>query len=129
MILGIGIAIIEVERIQASYEKFGDRFLNRILHQNEINYCLSHRVPGPFLAARFAAKEATIKALGSSAVGLHEVEVVRPAGRRPELRLGGRAAAVAAEIGVEELALSLSHSRDYAVAMVVLRHAGPHERR
>ena len=51
MILGIGIDIIEVERIQASYAKFGERFLNRILHPNEINYCLSHRVPGPFLAA------------------------------------------------------------------------------
>ena len=56
MILGVGIDIIEVARIQASHEKFGERFLNRILHPNEIAYCLAHRFPAPFLAARFAAK-------------------------------------------------------------------------
>ena len=65
MTLGIGIDIIEVARIQASYEKFGERFLTRILHPNEISYCLSHRVAGPFLAARFAAKEAISKAFGT----------------------------------------------------------------
>ena len=54
MILGIGIDIIEVARIEASYERFGERFLNRILLPNEISYCLSHKAPGPFLAARFA---------------------------------------------------------------------------
>ena len=58
MILGIGIDIIEVSRIRASYEKFGERFLKRILRPEEIAYCLSHRFPAPFLAARFAAKEA-----------------------------------------------------------------------
>ena len=65
MILGLGIDTIEVSRVQASYEKFGERFLNRILHPNEIQYCLSHRAPGPFLAARFAAKEAVSKAFGT----------------------------------------------------------------
>ena len=61
MILGTGIDIIEVERIDASYKKFGERFLNRILHPAEIEYCLSHKNPAPFLAARFAAKEAISK--------------------------------------------------------------------
>jgi holo-[acyl-carrier protein] synthase len=57
MILGIGIDIIEVSRIAASHEKFGERFLNRILHPAEISYCLSHKEPAPFLAARFAARK------------------------------------------------------------------------
>ena len=65
MILGVGIDIIEVARIQASHEKFGERFLNRILHPNEISYCLSYKAPAPFLAARFAAKEAISKAFGT----------------------------------------------------------------
>src|SRR5260221_12346516 len=65
MILGIGIDIIEVARIAASHERFGERFLKRILHPNEIGYCLSHSAPAPFLAARFAAKEAISKAFGT----------------------------------------------------------------
>src|SRR2546426_2504359 len=65
MILGTGIDIIEVSRIRASYEKFGERFLKRILRPGEIAYCLSHRHPAPFLAARFAAKEAISKAFGT----------------------------------------------------------------
>ena len=77
MILGVGIDIIEVRRIQASYEKFGDRFLKRILHDNEIAYCLSHKVPGPFLAARFAAKEAISKAFGTG-IGAKLANAVGP---------------------------------------------------
>jgi len=65
MILGTGIDIIEVGRIAASHEKFGERFVNRILHADEIAYCLSHKNPAPFLAARFAAKEAISKAFGT----------------------------------------------------------------
>src|SRR5262245_1014890 len=77
MILGIGIDIIEVGRIEASYKKFGERFLQRILHPAEISYCLSHRSPGPFLAARFAAKEAISKAFGTgigAQLGWQDVE-------------------------------------------------------
>src|SRR5207237_1116751 len=65
MILGVGIDIIEVSRIADSHARFGERFLERILHANEISYCLSHRVPAPFLAARFAAKEAISKSFGT----------------------------------------------------------------
>src|SRR5437588_10455269 len=82
MILGIGIDIIEVGRIQASYERFGERFLNRILHPNEIGYCLSHKAPAPFLAARFAAKEAISKAFGTgigAELGWQDMEVGRKA--------------------------------------------------
>ena len=70
MILGIGIDIIEVERIRASHERFGERFLNRILLPSEISYCLSYKAPGPFLAVRFAAKEAISKAFGTG-IGNH----------------------------------------------------------
>src|SRR3989442_12181991 len=78
MTIGIGIDIIEVARIQASYERFGERFLKRILHPNEISYCLSHHVPAPFLAARFAAKEAISKPFGTgigAQLGWQDMEV------------------------------------------------------
>jgi len=80
MILGTGIDIIEVSRIRASYEKFGERFLKRILRPEEIAYCLSHRFPAPFLAARFAAKEAISKAFGTGIgkqLGWQDLEVGR----------------------------------------------------
>src|SRR5437588_11590034 len=86
MILGIGIDIIEVGRIQASYERFGERFLNRILHPSEIAYCLSHKAPAPFLAARFAAKEAISKAFGTgigAELGWQDMEVGRKESGEP----------------------------------------------
>ena len=86
MILGIGIDIIEVARIQASHERFGERFLNRILHPNEISYCLSYKAPAPFLAARFAAKEAISKAFGTgigAQLGWQDMEVGRKESGEP----------------------------------------------
>jgi len=92
MILGIGIDIIEVGRIKSSHERFGERFLNRILHPNEIAYCLSHKEPGPFLAARFAAKEAISKAFGTgigAQLGWHDMEVGRKESGEPFVILHG----------------------------------------
>src|SRR5215471_2903750 len=86
MILGVGIDIIEVARIQASHEKFGERFLKRILHPNEIAYCLSHKAPAPHLAARFAAKEAISKAFGTgigAQLGWQDMEIGRKASGEP----------------------------------------------
>src|SRR6266481_10099258 len=86
MILGIGIDIIEVTRIAASYERFGERFLKRILHPDEIAYCLSHKTPAPFLAARFAAKEAISKAFGTgigAQLGWQDMEVGRKLSGEP----------------------------------------------
>ena len=117
--LQVGVDIIEIARIEASIRRFGDRFRHRVYTSAELSECGGR---GASLAARFAAKEAAIKALGRNEVALYEIEVVRPPGQRPVLRLSGRAAAVAAELGVSDLALSLSHSQEYAVAMVVLRH-------
>lgn len=118
--LQVGVDIIEIARVEASLRRYGDLFRRRVYTAAELRETGER---GPSLAARFAAKEAAIKALGSSAIALHEVEVVRPLGARPELRLHGRAAALAAELGIEEIAVSLSHSREFAVAMVVLKQA------
>src|SRR3954470_18449705 len=117
MILGIGIDIIEVSRIAASYEKFGERFLSRILHPNEISYCLSHKVPGPFLAARFAAKEAISKAFGTgigAQLGWQDMEVGRKEGGEPFVILhGGGLKLLEARRGRVVL-ISLSHTQAHA---------------
>src|SRR5678815_3309107 len=93
MILGIGIDIIEVNRIQSSHERFGERFLKRILHPNEIAYCLSHKTPAPFLAARFAAKEAVSKAFGTgigAQLGWQDIEIARKESGEPYVILHGK---------------------------------------
>src|SRR5664280_3294981 len=86
MILGVGTDIIEVARIASSYEKFGERFANRILLPDEIAYCLSHKNPAPFLAARFAAKEAISKAFGTgigAQLGWQDMEIKRKESGEP----------------------------------------------
>ncbi len=113
-----GIDIIEIERIESVVARWGDRFLHRIYTDQELDFC---RGQISRLAARFAAKEAAVKALGTGirGIGWTEVEVVRQKGEAPSLRLHGKAAQKAKSLGIRELALSLSHSRDYAVASVV----------
>src|SRR5512136_549686 len=123
MILGIGIDIIEVTRIQASYEKFGERFLRRILHPNEISYCLSYKVPAPFLAARFAAKEAISKAFGTgigSALGWRDMEVGRKESGEPYVILHGPGLELLRERKARIVHLTLSHTQAYAAAMAIL---------
>jgi holo-[acyl-carrier protein] synthase len=116
--LTTGVDIIEIDRIQAALERWGQRFLHRIYTEGEIAYC---RGRPPNLAGRFAAKEAAMKALGTGlrGVGWKDVEVIRGPGGKPSVRLHGRALLRAEKLGVTELALSLSHSRGYAVAFVV----------
>ncbi|MBI4201756.1 MAG: holo-ACP synthase [Chloroflexi bacterium] len=120
----VGVDIIEITRIAQTYERFGERFLRRIYTEGEIAYC---RGRAPQLAARFAAKEAMMKALGTGVrgVGWRDIEVVRGRGGAPNLRLHGRAARIAERQGVVESAISLSHSRDYAVASVVIEKRDP----
>jgi holo-[acyl-carrier protein] synthase len=123
MILGIGIDIIEVARIQASHEKFGDRFLNRILHANEIAYCLSHKFPAPFLAARFAAKEAISKAFGTgigAQLGWHDMEVRRRDSGEPYVILHGGGQKLLQERGGRIVLISLSHTQQHATAVAIL---------
>ncbi|MFZ5818138.1 MAG: holo-ACP synthase [Bacillota bacterium] len=122
MIAGTGVDIIEVERIDQALRRHGDRFLRRVFTPGEIAYCEasdSHRCRR--LAARYAAKEAALKAFG---LGLREVkwtdiEVIRDDLGRPALRLAGRLAEIAAQQGIARLHLSLSHCKEYAIAQVV----------
>ncbi len=122
--LTTGVDIIEIERIRKVVERWGQRFLHRIYTEDEISYC---RGRPQNLAARFAAKEAAMKALGTGlrGVGWKDVEVIRNESGAPSIRLHGRALARSQRLGVTELALSLSHSRDYAVAFVVGSIPGP----
>jgi holo-[acyl-carrier protein] synthase len=123
MILGIGIDLIEVERIEASYEKFGDRFLTRILLPDEISYCLSHKKPGPFLAARFAAKEAISKAFGTgigAELGWQDMEVCKRGTGEPYVVLHGKGKTLFETRSAKNLLISLSHTQVHATAIAVL---------
>ena len=123
MILGIGIDIIEVARIEASYQKFGERFLNRILLPGEINYCLSHRAPGPFLAARFAAKEAISKAFGTgigAQLGWQDMEIARKESGEPYVILHEKGQHLLKARGARALLISLSHTQAHATAVAIL---------
>ena len=127
MILGTGIDIIEVSRIRASYEKFGERFLKRILRPDEIAYCLSHRLPAPFLAARFAAKEAISKAFGTGIgkyLGWQDLEVGRKPSGEPFVILHGGGQELFQQRGGIKVHLSLSHTDNYAAAVAILE-GGP----
>jgi holo-[acyl-carrier protein] synthase len=124
MLIGTGIDLVEVERIARSIERFGDRFLHRIYTDFEIAYC-RRRVRGSAesFAARFAAKEAGAKALGtgiSYGVTWTEFQVEREPGGRPILKLEGRAALLARELGVKSISLSLTHTATLAMASVVM---------
>ncbi len=120
----VGVDIIEIERIAEAFARFGDRFLRHIYTEGEIAYC---RGRAPQLAARFAAKEAMMKALGTGVrgVGWRDIEVVRSRGGPPGIRLSGRAAKVAERQGVLHTALSISHARLYAVASIVVDKRDP----
>ena len=113
--IGNGIDIIEIDRIHEACLKWGDRFINRIYTQQEQNYC---RGRFPQLAARFAAKEAMMKSLGTGKRGLLwvEIEVVRERGRAPTIVLHGNALSIAENQNIKEIQLTISHSRNYAVA-------------
>lgn len=123
MILGIGIDIIEVARVQASYEQFGERFLNRILCPNEIAYCLSHRVSAPFLAVRFAAKEAISKAFGTgigAQLSWHDMEIVRRESGEPFVLLHPAGQKLLRDRAASAVLISLSHTQAYAAAVAIL---------
>jgi holo-[acyl-carrier protein] synthase len=123
MIVGSGIDLVEIGRIQRSVERYGQRFLDRVFTAAEQAYCLRKRRAAESLAARFAAKEAGAKALGtgiSQGVNWLEIEVVREPGGRPALRFYGRAAQFALRLGARRAALSITHTADLAMASVVL---------
>ena len=123
MILGIGTDIIEVRRIAASFEKFGERFVNRILLPDEIAYCMAHKNPAPFIAVRFAAKEAISKAFGTgigAQLGWQDIEIRRKESGEPFVVLHGKGKKLFAARGARQLHISLTHTENYAAATAIL---------
>ncbi len=111
----LGVDIIEISRIEQAVTRWGDSFLDRVFTQAEKE---KYRNRPESLAARFAAKEATVKALGCTEIIYRDIEIVSDPGRRPEIKLYGRAEIFALKLGIQSLAVSLSHSQDHAVAVV-----------
>ena len=123
MIIGTGIDLVEIARIEQTVERYGDRFLDRVYTRAEQAYCRRKRRSAESFAARFAAKEAGAKALGtgiSFGVSWLEIEVAREAGGRPTLQFHGRAAEIARHLGVARAALSITHTGEVAMASVIL---------
>jgi holo-[acyl-carrier protein] synthase len=122
-IRGVGIDIVQVDRIEQSLERFGHRMEARLFTAGELEYCRGHKDPLPHLAARFAAKEAASKALGtgmSGGVGFRHIEVVQPGGRVPTLVFHAAALQRYQSLGCTTSHLSLTHDGGHAVACVVL---------
>ena len=123
MILGSGIDIIEVDRVAAARAKHGERFLRRFLRPAEMAYCLSHKNPAPFLAARFAAKEAVSKAFGTgigAQLGWQDIEICRQESGEPFVLLHDKARQLLASRGARIVHLTLSHTQQHATAMAIL---------
>ena len=121
-IIGLGLDATEIDRIAQIIKRYGDRFLHRVFTELEINYCQRKRDAVSSFAARFAAKEATMKALGtghSRGVSWKSIEVIRRSGP-PRLRLNAGAAAQASALGVTDTFLTLTHSQTLALAQVIL---------
>ena len=117
--------MVEIRRIEHAVDRYGGRFLDRVFTQREQAYCLRKRNSGESFAARFAAKEAGAKALGtgiSYGVSWLEIEVVREPSGRPTLEFHGRAAQIASRLGAVHAALSITHTAELAMASVVLEN-------
>ena len=123
MIKGIGLDLVGVARMRRFYQRWGERGLERVFTAHELAYCTRHEDPAPSLAARFAAKEAFYKAVGTGwGVGgaLVDVEVRRPSHGDPDLFVSGRAAETLAGVGAGHIHLTLTHTADTAAAVVIL---------
>lgn len=128
MLVGTGVDVVEIERIAHSIERYGARFLERIFTAGEIAYCHRRKNCAESFAARFAAKEAGAKALGTGiqrGVTWTELEVRRAPGQRPVLHFSGRALEIAEKLGVKRVSLSLTHGKSVAIATVMLEDRQP----
>jgi holo-[acyl-carrier protein] synthase len=126
MIYGIGIDLVKIKRIAEAHQRWGERFHRKAFTSGEIQYCLRKRDPAPSFAARFAAKEALVKALGIGlrrGVHLRDVEVQRGSLGKPVLKLHGRAEEICVREGITGIFLSLTHDQDFSSAVVVLEKA------
>lgn len=123
MIRGIGVDLVLVPRLRAVIDRWQDRFLHRVFTTGEIAYCRARRDPVPHFAARFAAKEAGLKALGTGlrfGVRWRELEVRRERGQAPVLVLSGRSREIGLSRGGDHMLLALTHDGDYAMAQAML---------
>ena len=123
MLIGTGIDLVEIGRIQRSIDRYGQRFLDRVYTPAEQVYCFRKRKSAESFAARFASKEAGAKALGTGiryGVSWLEIEVVREVSGRPNIQFHGRAAQIALRLGVVRAALSITHTDQLAMASVIL---------
>jgi holo-[acyl-carrier protein] synthase len=122
MIVGLGLDISEIDRIEAAIKRHGAPFIERLFTPAEVAYCESHKGKYERYAARFAAKEAAMKALGtgwSHGVRWRDIEVTREPSGKPTLRLAGVAAEIAKRMGVKNISLSMTHSGNLALAEVI----------
>jgi len=122
VIIGTGIDVCDVKRIADSIARFGDHFLQRVFTEREIRYCQSKKNSTERFAARFAAKEAAMKALGtgwSRGVSWTAIEVGHALGGRPTLLLHGNTAKIAEQLGVKKISISVTHTESTAMAMVI----------
>jgi holo-[acyl-carrier protein] synthase len=122
MIVGLGVDITEVSRIEATIARHGATFLKRVFTPSEITYCERHRNRAERFAGRFAAKEATMKALGTGwARGVRwlDIEVVREPSGKPTLKLSGASQEIANRLGVKHIALTITHTGNTALAQVI----------
>ena len=123
MILGLGMDISEVARVKASVDRFGDNFLKRILHPDEISYCRTYRNPAQYVAVRFAAKEAISKAFGTgigAQLGWHDMEICRKDSGEPFVVLHGGGQRLFEARGAKQLLISLTHTENYVAAVAIL---------
>jgi holo-[acyl-carrier protein] synthase len=123
MIIGTGVDVVEIARISSILERLKDRFVFRVFTAAEQQFCNQHRNPAPHYAVRFAAKEALFKAIGTGwakGVTWLDVEVLREGQEAPVLKLHGEAQRLSVLMGAHKVHVSLSHSDQWAVAMVIL---------
>ena len=125
MIVGLGVDIAEVGRVETAIRRYGESFLNRIYTPAEVAYCERHKNKAERYAGRFAAKEAAMKALGTGwrrGVRWRDIEVTNLPGGRPTLRLAGAALGHADRLGVKSIAVSITHSGNLALAQVIFEN-------
>jgi holo-[acyl-carrier protein] synthase len=123
LIFGIGIDLVEVDRLRSSVKKFGDKFLNRIFTENEIKYCQTKFNSFQHYAVRFAAKEALLKAIGTglrSGMTWHQIEIVNDTQGKPSIMTYGECQKILQKLEIKKIELSLSHTKDHGVAFVIL---------
>jgi holo-[acyl-carrier protein] synthase len=128
MIVGLGIDLVETERIESAWKRFGERCVDRILLEDEKAYCLSHRNPATFIAARFAAKEAVSKALGTGLgplLGWHDIEVRHKESGAPYVELHGKGQELLGQLKANVIHLTLTHTAANSIAMAIVERISP----